>query len=39
MENERNRFDNITNIQGIVIFSRGKSPVWIDPIFQLWNEN
>jgi hypoxanthine phosphoribosyltransferase len=26
------------NIIGVVIFSRGKCPAWVDPIFQMWKE-
>lgn len=37
MEKMKSKFVN-KNIKGVVIFSRGETPDWIDPIFQLWKE-
>jgi len=38
MEKMRSKFIDKSNIKGVVMFSRGKTPNWIDPIFQLWKE-
>ena len=28
--------NNVKNPLGVVIFARGKCPIWITPIFQMW---
>jgi len=38
METMKSKFIDKSNIKGVVIFSRGEPPDWIDPIFQLWKE-